>query len=119
MKSVVQVLAIVAFIATFTKADSVLDNSDAQQQARTIFSSGGTYYLALNTTYLIYYGVLIGLGLLAILALASANSDVSYGSHSNYYTNRNGQTFEDTLYHRQKRSPFDNGKVPFYKKGVL
>ena len=29
-------------------------------EARTVFTSGGTYYIALNTTYLLYYSLLLG-----------------------------------------------------------
>ena len=39
-----------------------LDTSDFVEEGeeRTIFTSGGTYYLALNTTYLLLYSLLLG-----------------------------------------------------------
>ena len=30
-------------------------------EERTVFTSGGTYYIALNTTYLLYYSLLAGM----------------------------------------------------------
>jgi len=41
-------------------------------EARTVFTSGGTYYIALNTTYLLYYSLLLGGLLLGGLLLSSA-----------------------------------------------
>ena len=42
-------------------------------EGRTIFTSGGTYYLALNTTFLIYYTLLAGND-----SLLSNNSTLAY-----------------------------------------
>ena len=102
---------VVAFCALFlglaSAADSVLDNAEAQQKARTIFTSGGTYYLSLNTTYLIYYGVLIGLGFLAILALGnlSVSSTKRYSQTPYQPYQRQGQQeyFEEDYLYRQRR----------------
>jgi len=87
-----------------------LDNEEAQKaqaQARTVFTSGGTYYLALNTTYLIYYGILIGLGLLAAFALASVgtggSSTSSYGAGSGQYSRASHLDSDEFLVQRQKR----------------
>ena len=118
MKSSAVILAFVAcFVFSSASAGSVLDNEEAQGEARTIFSSGGTYYLALNTTYLIYYGVLIGLGALAIVALAqsgsgSSSAAQSYGSQNNYGYSLRADEFAGDAYEevRQKRSAFNNGK---------
>merc|ERR1719510_97678 len=56
--------------------------------ARTVFTSGGTYYIALNTTFLLYYSVLAGALLLALLALSgafnSAESTSGYGQQYGY-----------------------------------
>lgn len=104
-------LTLAAFIGLATATDSVLENSAAQSSARTIFTSGGTYYLALNATYLIYYGILIGMGLLAILAIGSLSGGASsnqYGSQQQYGYSRQGQAYQDEFLHRQRR--FTEGK---------
>lgn len=106
-------LTLAAFIGLASAASdsSVLENSAAQNTARTIFTSGGTYYLALNATYLIYYGILIGMGLLAILAIGSLTGGASanqYGSQQQYGYSRQGQAYQDELLYRQRR--FAEGK---------
>jgi len=58
-------------------------------EERTVFTSGGTYYIALNTTYLLYYSLLAGTLLLAGLALSSlftgsAESTSGYGQQYGY-----------------------------------
>merc|ERR1711936_1475063 len=51
----------------------------------------GTYYIALNTTFLLYYSVLAGALLLALLALSgafsSAESTSGYGQQYGYQQN--------------------------------
>merc|ERR1712037_702962 len=61
--------------ATTIDIDGVEEAEDGD--ARTVFTSGGTYYIALNTTFLLYYSVLAGALLLAILALSGAFSSAS------------------------------------------
>jgi len=112
MRSFCSVLAFVAFLS-LASGSSVLDNEEGQNQARTIFTSGGTYYLALNTTYLIYYGILAGLGLLALLALTSLGggaTESSYGSHGQYAHSRNGEGFDEQFHqhHKQKRFAYES-----------
>ena len=99
MNNQVKVFALaLCFCSSLVSASSVLDNEEAQKEARTVFTSGGTYYLALNTTYLIYYGIIIGLGLLAAFlanrsilhigdlkgTLVSALEDFCFGAGSSY-----------------------------------
>ena len=111
MNKQVKVFALaLCFCSSLVSASSVsvLDNEEAQKEARTIFTSGGTYYLALNTTYLIYYGIIIGLGLLAAFALASVGtSSASSGYGSGQYS-RNTYvppvSEEEYLHQRQQRS---------------
>ena len=110
MSNQVKVFALaLCFCSSLVTASSVLDNEEAQKEARTVFTSGGTYYLALNTTYLIYYGIIIGLGLLAAFALASVGttSSASSGYGSGQYS-RNSynppQSEEEYLLQRQQRS---------------
>jgi len=88
-------------------ATSVLDNQEGQNQARTVFTSGGTYYLALNTTYLIYYGILAGLGLLGLLALTSLGGGAteSYGGQGQgqYGHSRSDEFTEEQILHQRQR----------------
>jgi len=44
--------------AAVVDIDGVEEEEDGE--ARTVFTSGGTYYIALNTTYLLYYSLLLG-----------------------------------------------------------
>ena len=98
---------------------SVLDNTEAQSEARTVFTSGGNYFLALNTTYLIYYGIILGLALLALLALSGiggGNSAEGYGSgysrHGQEYVH--GQQFH---HQRQRRfAAWDSGTAIYFLK---
>ena len=99
-------------VVASAKADSVLDNFDAQSEAKTFFTSGGTYYLALNTTYLIYYGILLGIGVMALIAITQLGGDEaqSYGNSNNQYQ-RQGDASEEEFYdHRQKRAAYTHGK---------
>ena len=50
-------------IIGLTKASTVdIDGFEEEDgEERTIFTSGGTYYIALNTTYLLYYSLLAGM----------------------------------------------------------
>ena len=103
----VKVLVVALCFCGMATAQSVLDNDEAQKQARTVFTSGGTYYLALNTTYLIYYGILIGLGLLAAFALASVGTPSSASSYGSGQYSRNSYvpplSEEEYLHQRTRR----------------
>ena len=110
-------VTLLAFLAALTKAESVLDNFEGQQEAKTFFTSGGNYYLALNTTYLIYYGILAGLAALAALAIGAAffsgggkAQSSSYGSQNSGYNSyqRQGQNHPDP--HERLRRWADSGK---------
>ena len=108
MKTSAKLLFLMASLAFFEAAiatESVLENKVAEGQAKTFFSSGGNYYLALNTTYLIYYGVLLGLALLALLALAplfgGSSADSGYGYQ--HYQQRFGQENQNSDFHQHQR----------------
>ena len=109
MKTSAKLLFLMASMAFFEAAiatpESVLENKVAEGQAKTFFSSGGNYYLALNTTYLIYYGVLLGLALLALLALAPLfggnSADSGYGYQ--HYQQRHGQENPNSDFHQHQR----------------
>ena len=67
-------------LAQATDLDSY-DGEDGEE--RTIFTSGGTYYIALNTTYLLLWSLLLGGLLLGALFLAGgsgASADSGYGA---------------------------------------
>lgn len=108
-----KVLLFCCLIVACVKADSVLDDFDAQSEAKTFFTSGGTYYLALNTTYLIYYGILLGIGVMALIAITQlgGNEPASqYGNSNNQYR-REGDASEEEFYHdRQRRAAHTQGK---------
>ena len=108
MKTSAKLLFLMASMAFFEAAiatESVLENKVAEGQAKTFFSSGGNYYLALNTTYLIYYGVLLGLALLALLALAplfgGSSADSGYGYQ--HYQQRFGHENPNSDFHQHQR----------------
>jgi len=101
-----KVLLFCCLLVACVKADSVLDDFDAQSEAKTFFTSGGTYYLALNTTYLIYYGILLGIGVMALIAITQLGGDEAahpYSSNNQY--RREGDASEEEFYHdRQRRA---------------
>jgi hypothetical protein len=107
-------VAFLAFSVTLASAQ-VFDQVDAeigQGEARTVFTSGGTYYLALNTTYLIYYGILLSLLFLALLALsglAGGAEESGYSDQSAGYS-RDSSSYQQDQPQRHRRFAYDNGK---------
>ncbi len=86
-----------------------------EQDARTFFTSNGNYYLALNTTYLLFYVALFGIGLLAALALASLfggteESGYGYGGGGGGYNRHGHQGYHHHNHYRQRRA-FDDGEA--------
>merc|ERR1719480_118217 len=81
-------LPLLGLVATTTIDINGVEEEE-EGDARTVFTSGGTYYIALNTTYLLYYSLLAGTLLLAGLALSglftgSAESTSGYGQQYGY-----------------------------------
>ena len=84
------------------------ENSLEEQEAKTFFTSGGTYYLTLNTTYVIIAGLILGalafaaLFLKTFLATLTRPSTSSYSSypssyyHKQHYKRRRYQRSEDS-----------------------
>jgi hypothetical protein len=95
--------------ATTIDIDGVEEPEDGD--ARTVFTSGGTYYIALNTTFLLYYSVLAGALLLAILALSgafsSAESTSGYGQQYGYQQQYQQRAGAEEGY-RNKRQAFSS-----------
>merc|ERR1711994_670427 len=91
------------FEAAIATPESVLENKVAEGQAKTVFSSGGNYFLALNTTYLIYYGLLLGLALLALLALSGLGGSSADGYGSGYQRFGQQESGENFHHQRQRR----------------
>ena len=88
-----------------------IDGVEEEGEERTIFTSGGTYYIALNTTYLLLWSLLLGGLLLGALFLAGgtgASSDSGYGSQYGGYGQRKSG-FEEN-FNRNKRDLFEYGK---------
>ena len=89
------------------------DPVETEDEAKTFVSSGGNTFLALNTTYLISYGILFGIAALAIIALMAVlggrSSDTGYGSgYQRFGQQEHGQNFH---HQRQKRGfAWDSGK---------
>ena len=68
-----------------------LEGVEEEGEERTIFTSGGTYYIALNTTYLLIWSLLLGgllLGALFLSGGAGASADSGYGSGYSGYQQR-------------------------------
>ena len=97
--------------ATTIDIDGVEEPEDGD--ARTVFTSGGTYYIALNTTFLLYYSVLAGALLLAILALSgafsSAESTSGYGQQYGYQQQYQQRAGAEEGY-RNKRQAYSSGE---------
>ena len=77
-------------LATTIDIDGVEEAEGEEGEARTVFTSGGTYYIALNTTFLLYYSLVAAALLLAGLALSGAFSGeaAGYGQQYGQYRNR-------------------------------
>merc|ERR1712228_34038 len=94
--------------ATTIDINGVEEPEPEDGDARTVFTSGGTYYIALNTTYLLYYSLIAGALLLAGLALSGAFSGEAatsgYGQQYGYggYNQRQGGQGD----YRKKREAF-------------
>jgi len=100
-------LLFVIALAQATDLDSY-DEEDGEE--RTIFTSGGTYYIALNTTYLLLWSLLLGGILLGALFLAGgsgASGDSGYGTQYGGYGQRKSG-FEEG-FNRNKRDMFEYG----------
>ena len=96
-------------LAQATDLDSY-DGEDGEE--RTIFTSGGTYYIALNTTYLLLWSLLLGGLLLGALFLAGgsgASADSGYGTQYGGYGQRKSG-FEEG-FNRNKRDLYEYGKT--------
>lgn len=94
---------------------NVVSGVGADGEERTVFTSGGNYFIALNTTYLLFYAALFGIGLLTALALASlfapaapAASASGYGyQQSSGYSSGESQHQQ---YRRKRGAHLDSGK---------
>ena len=81
-----------------------LEGVEEEGEERTIFTSGGTYYIALNTTYLLIWSLLLGgllLGALFLSGGAGASADSGYGSGYSGYQQR--QDHHHQGFHRTRR----------------
>ena len=84
------------------RASSLGSWGDAEEEGeeRTIFTSGGTYYLALNTTYLLWWSLLLG-GLLLGALFLSSGGGASAGAGAGYGGYQQLQQRGDTLAQHQ------------------
>merc|ERR1712025_903937 len=79
-------------------------------EERSLFTSGGVYYLALNTTTLIYYALGAGaiiLLLLLLTSMASPSQSSGFGQNYGYdqFQRRNGEEAD----HNKKREALNSG----------
>ena len=72
-------------------------------EERTIFTSGGTYYIALNTTYLLIWSLLLGGLLLGALFLAGGTQASTTGGYGSQYGGYQQKSSEYEGYKRTKR----------------
>ena len=108
------ILPLLGLVSATTIDINGVEESEEEGDARTVFTSGGTYYIALNTTFLLYYSVLAGALLLAILALSgafsSAESTSGYGQQYGYQQHHYQQRAGAEEGHRNKRQAFSSGE---------
>jgi len=105
--SVAIAFVIFAIVVPACRASVDLDTEEEEGEERTIFTSGGTYYVALNTTYLLIWSLLLGSLLLGALFLsggAGASSDSGYSGYSGYQQ-RQDQGHQG--HSRQRRQDYD------------
>ena len=98
------------FVIALARANTLQEDLEDGEE-RTIFTSGGTYYIALNTTYLLIWSLLLGGLLLGALFLAGgsgASAESGYGSQYGGYGQRKSG-FEEN-FNRNKRDLFEHGK---------
>ena len=109
------VFLIILSIASSASIDiNGVEDDYEEGDERTIFTSGGTYYIALNTTYLIFYALAGAALLLAGLALtgAFAGQPASSGYGSQYANSQRQRAGEGQGDFRSKREA--EGKECYY-----
>ena len=94
----------------FCHGSTVDLNEYEDGEERTIFTSGGTYYIALNTTYLLLWSALLGALLLGALLLSSGTGASTTGGYGSGYSGYQQKSSEYEGYNRQKRQA-DWGKI--------
>ena len=116
-----RLLILLSCLSCLCRADNLFEaepgsssSLEEQDEARTFFTSNGNYYLALNTTYLLFYVALFGIGLIAALALASLfggteESGYGYGYQQGGYDRNQGYHGHHHSHYRQRRS-YDGGE---------
>ena len=89
-------------VVSCARASSLSSWGEAEEEGeeRTIFTSGGTYYLALNTTYLLWWSLLLG-GLLLGALFLSSGGGASAGAGAGYGGYQQLQQRGDTLAQHQ------------------
>ena len=107
-------LCLLAFARATTIDINGVEENEEEGEGRTIFTSGGTYYIALNTTFLLYYSLIAGALLLAGLALSGVFSG---SAESTGYGQRLGQGVhqrvgaEEAYSSRAKRQAYSTGEL--------
>lgn len=102
------------FLIAVARATDLESYEEEDGEERTIFTSGGTYYIALNTTYLLLWSLLLGGILLGALFLAGgsgASADSGYGQQYGGQYGQKKSGFEEG-FNRNKRDLFEYGETP-------
>lgn len=91
-----------------TFEDYALDDDEPREE-RTFFTSGGTYYLTLNTTFVIITGLILtgltlgALALSAFIGLIGKPNIKSYSASYNYPSAYSHDSYYDSHYYKRKR----------------
>jgi hypothetical protein len=95
---------------------------EEDRDARTFFTSGGTYYLTLNTTYVIVAGVILTaltLGALAVWTFISYLTRPSNSYHTSYPSTSYGYDSYYDGYHYKRRRRIHRSDDYGIRKGSL
>jgi len=102
---------VISTLVSVNATDLSLDSDVEDGEERTIFTSGGTYYLALNTTYLLWYALLLGGLLLGALFLTSQGGASSqsggYGSQYGYQQKSSNEDFSGFGGRQRRQADWD------------
>jgi len=112
---------LISLLANSVSANAIEDMLEEEDgEDRSLFTSGGSYYVALNSTTLLTYASVVGFGLLSIILIANAFNNREAGEqfsrrdhhhqhahNQQYYEHDNyGQQYQHPI-HRNKRHAID------------
>lgn len=101
-------LVLIGLTACSAQTEGLDDLVDNEGEERTIFTSGGTYYLALNTTFLVYYTLAAGFLVLGAIILTSLFDTAEARSDNGYSQGHQRGAPHEGAHQRQRRGAYDN-----------